>query len=39
MIGAAGARGGWYGFVTVIYFGVLIGISGWSIYELLQRLG
>ncbi len=26
-------------FVTVIYFGVLIGISGWSIYELLQRLG
>lgn len=25
-------------FVTVIYFAVLIGISGWSIYELLQRL-
>ena len=26
-------------FVTVSYFGVLIGLSGWSIYELLQRLG
>lgn len=25
-------------FVTVIYFAVLVGISGWSLYELLQRL-